>query len=405
MTSFEKDEGEREAEKIEKKFQLRAKPKPVRRLNKKLIVTVVCLACSGMLAISFYALDPGGASEKSPRKELYSVGRHAPMETVSGLPASYQDVPKNLERNLGSNLEQQSDNVVALGPAYMGDTGPALLRAESDLGTNRPEQNDRSQPFRPSVFEEQQRAEKLQAAQLERQARNSVVFFSIDNSSSKRRGFADAKGSNNSPPYSPLGVDKAEATGRPAETFNLLAGTIISGSLLTGINSDLKGQVVAQITEPVYDTVTGQEVLIPQGARILGKYVNEIEYGQDRVLIVWDRIICPDGASVQLDGMPGTDKGGYSGLSDQVDWHTDRLVAGVGLATLLGVGTELAYGDAEGELARAIRESSQSSLNNAGQRIVDRNLNIPPTITVRAGWPIRIIVTRDLKVDLLAVSE
>ncbi|WP_417320973.1 TrbI/VirB10 family protein [Emcibacter sp.] len=183
------------------------------------------------------------------------------------------------------------------------------------------------------------------------------------------------------------------------ETFNLLAGTIISGSLLTGINSDLKGQVVAQITEPVYDTVTGQKILIPQGSRILGKYVNEIEFGQDRVLIVWDRIIRPDGISVQLDGMPGTDKGGYSGLSDQVDWHTDRLVAGVGLATLLGVGTELAYGNAEGELARAIRESSQSSLNNAGQRIVDRNLNIPPTITVRAGWPIRIIVTRDITLE------
>ncbi|WP_417320972.1 hypothetical protein [Emcibacter sp.] len=195
MTSIEKDEGESEAEKIEKKFQLRAKPRPVRRLNKKLIVTVVCLACSGMLAISFYALEPGGASEKSPRKELYSVGRHAPMETVSRLPASYQDVPQNLRSNLGSNLEQQSDNVVALGPTYMGDTGPALFRAESDLGTNRPEQNDRSQPFRPSVLEEQQRAEKFQAAQLERQARNSVVFFSIDNSSSKRRGFSDAKGS------------------------------------------------------------------------------------------------------------------------------------------------------------------------------------------------------------------
>ena len=404
MTSFEKDEGESEAEKIEKKFQLRAKPRPVRRLNKKLIVTVVCLACSGMLAISFYALEPGGASEKSPRKELYSVDRHAPMEAVSGLPASYQDVPKNLERNLGSNLEQQSDNVVALGPGYMGDTGPALFRAEIDLGANRTEQNDRSQPFRPSVFEEQQRAEKLQAAQMERQARNSVVFFSIDNSSSKQCGFSDAKGGNNSSPYSPSRVDDAEATGRPARTFNLLAGTIISGSLLTGINSDLKGQVVAQITEPVYDTLTGQEVLIPQGSRILGKYVNEIEFGQDRVLIVWDRIIRPDGVSIQLDGMPGTDKGGYSGLSDQVDWHTDRLVAGVGLATLLGVGTELAYGDAEGELARAIRESSQSSLNNAGQRIVDRNLNIPPTITVRAGWPIRIIVTRDMKIDFYGVG-
>ena len=175
-----------------------------------------------------------------------------------------------------------------------------------------------------------------------------------------------------------------------------MAGSVIAASLITGINSDLPGLVVAQVTENVYDTVTGRTLLIPQGSRLIGTYDSVIAFGQSRALLVWQRIILPDGSSFRVDNLPATDTAGYAGLEDEVDYHTWRLIKGIALATLLGVGTELSLGSDESDLVRAIRESTQQNVSRAGQRITEKNLNIQPTITVRPGWPLRIIVHRDL---------
>ncbi len=121
-----------------------------------------------------------------------------------------------------------------------------------------------------------------------------------------------------------------------------------------------------------------------------------IAFGQDRALVIWQRIIMPDGSSMVIENLPTTDTAGYAGLEDEVDFHTWRLLKGIVLSTLLGVGTELTFGDDEDDLVEAIRESSQDSANQVGQRITERNLNIQPTITVRPGWPLRIIVNKDL---------
>ncbi|WP_413208241.1 TrbI/VirB10 family protein [Rhodospirillum sp. A1_3_36] len=175
-----------------------------------------------------------------------------------------------------------------------------------------------------------------------------------------------------------------------------MAGSIIAASLITGINSDLPGMVVAQVTENVHDTVTGRILLIPQGSRLIGAYDSVVAFGQSRALLVWRRIVMPDGSSIEIDNLPATDAAGYAGLEDEVDYHTWRLVKGIALATLLGVGSELTFGEGESDLIRAIRESTQSNVNRAGQRITEKNLNIQPTITVRPGWPLRVIVQRDL---------
>jgi type IV secretion system protein VirB10 len=142
--------------------------------------------------------------------------------------------------------------------------------------------------------------------------------------------------------------------------------------------------------------VTGRALLIPQGSRLIGTYDSVIAFGQSRALLVWQRIILPDGSSIEIDNLPATDTAGYAGLEDEVDYHTWRLIKGIALATLLGVGTELSLGSDESDLVRAIRESTQQNVNRAGQRITEKNLNIQPTITVRPGWPLRIIVHRDL---------
>jgi type IV secretion system protein VirB10 len=175
-----------------------------------------------------------------------------------------------------------------------------------------------------------------------------------------------------------------------------MAGTVIAASLVTGINSDLPGTVKAQVTEHVYDTVTGQNLLIPQGSQLIGKYDSVIAFGQRRVLVAWNRIIRPDGSSLVIENLPATDAAGYAGLEDEVDYHTWRLITGVALSTILGIGTELTLGDQEDDLVRAIRESAQQNTSRAGQRLTERNLNIQPTLTIRPAWPVRVVVQKDL---------
>ncbi len=181
----------------------------------------------------------------------------------------------------------------------------------------------------------------------------------------------------------------------PMSPYQVMAGTIISASLITGLNSDLPGRVIAQVTQPVYDTVTGQYMLIPQGSRLLGKYDSVVAFGQERALVVWQRLILPDGSSIIIDNLPATDRAGYAGLEDQVDFHTWRLIKGIALSTLFSVGAELAFDD-DSDLVRAIQRGSQNSINRAGQRIVEREINIQPTITIRPGYPLRVIVHMDI---------
>ena len=182
----------------------------------------------------------------------------------------------------------------------------------------------------------------------------------------------------------------------PTSPYTLTAGSIIAASLITGLNSDLPGLVTAQVTENAYDSATGHILLVPQGARLIGSYDSVVAYGQRRALVVWQRIVLPDGSSIRIDNVPATDMAGYAGLADRVDAHTWQLLKGVALSTLLGVGTELSLGDSESDLVRAIRESAQQGTSRAGDQIVTRNLDVQPTIRVRPGWPLRVVVHKDI---------
>lgn len=178
-----------------------------------------------------------------------------------------------------------------------------------------------------------------------------------------------------------------------------MAGTVISGALVTGIKSDLPGDVIATVTEPVYDTATGRFLLIPQGSRILGKYNSQVSYGQSRVQVVWSRIILPDTSSLTLDNLVGADPAGHAGLEDGVDWHWDRIFAGAALTTLLGIGAELAAPENRQDGNRVViagRDGLQDSVNQVGQEMIRRNMNIQPTLTARPGLPMRLVVSRDL---------
>lgn len=181
----------------------------------------------------------------------------------------------------------------------------------------------------------------------------------------------------------------------PASPLVLQAGAVIPAALITGIRSDLPGQITAQVTENIYDSPTGQILLVPQGTRIIGQYDNNVQFGQRRVLLVWNRLILPSGRSIVLERQPGADTEGYAGLEDGVDYHWWDLAKAAGLSTLLAIGTELATSD-EDRLIRAIRDGTQDTINQAGQQIIQRQLQVAPTLTIRPGFPVRIIVTRDL---------
>jgi type IV secretion system protein VirB10 len=182
----------------------------------------------------------------------------------------------------------------------------------------------------------------------------------------------------------------------PASPYVVQAGTVIPAALLTGIQSDLPGQVTAQVTEHVFDTPSGKFLLIPQGSRLIGQYDSQISFGQKRVLLVWNRIMLPDGKSIVLERQQGADARGFSGLEDEVDYHWWDLIKAAALSTLLSVGAELGSDRDESDLVRALRRGSQDSINDTGQQLVRRQLNIQPTLTIRQGFPVRVIVNRDL---------
>ena len=189
---------------------------------------------------------------------------------------------------------------------------------------------------------------------------------------------------------------------RPASPFVVQAGTVIPAALITGIRSDLPGQITAQVTENIYDTPTGRARLIPQGARLIGIYDSQVAFGQSRVLLVWTRLIMPNGRSIVLERQPGADTAGYAGLEDEVDNHWGAMFKAALLSTLLGVGSELGSTSGTGsnsDVISALRRGSSDSLNQAGQKVVQRNLNIQPTLTIRPGFPIRVIVNRDLVLE------
>lgn len=186
----------------------------------------------------------------------------------------------------------------------------------------------------------------------------------------------------------------------PVSPWEVKAGTIIPASLVTALNSDLPGEVVAQVTEPVYDHQTGRTVLIPQGSRLIGQYDSQVAYGQNRLMVAWNRIIMPNGRSINIGSMTGADLSGAAGLQDQRDGHFGQLARGILLSTLFSVGAAAAQDAGTRSSGGLVINSAGSGVANSaqmvGQQITGRDLNRQPTLTVRAGWPLRVLVSKDM---------
>jgi type IV secretory pathway VirB10-like protein len=184
----------------------------------------------------------------------------------------------------------------------------------------------------------------------------------------------------------------------PRSAYELLSGAIIPAALMTELNSDLPGRVIAQVTAPVFDSVTGRHLLIPQGARLIGAYDTGVRYGESRILLIWNRLILPNGWSINLQGMQGGDAGGASGLSDRTDHHLDRLAVAIGLSAIVSVVATNAEGEYQDQrLRESVSDAAAQEAARTGGRIIDREMSVRPTLRIRAGAPVRVLVTRDIE--------
>lgn len=367
---------------------LRGRPPTAVRFRRGLIVGVTGAVAAALVTLSWFALEPPGVPKAAvPIDEPANAGPDA----LANVPGSYGDVPRlgpPLPGDLGRPiLEQQR----SLDVATASRTAPGADQAQVAAEAERERVVAERQAARSSPVLVQLQGPRNATASAEPQptiADTKVAQASVSTASAgQQRRIAFARSPDGDRNSHPLRMAPSPST--------LSAGTVIPASLITGLNSDLPGTVLAQVSASVRDSTTGRTILIPQGARLIGSYDSMVAYGQRRALVIWTRIVFPDGSSVRLDNMPATDVAGYAGLEDGVDSHTWQLLKGVGLSTLLGVSTQLSFGGG-GDLVRAIRQSTQQNAANAGDRITSRNLDVQPTITVRPGWPVRVLLSKDL---------
>lgn len=184
----------------------------------------------------------------------------------------------------------------------------------------------------------------------------------------------------------------------PVSKYELMAGTIIPATLVTGINSDLPGTITAKVSRDIYDTATGNYLLIPQGTTILGAYDSQVTYGQSRVLIAWQRLIFPNGDSFDLSAMPGADLSGMAGLTDEVDHHYTRIFGSALLMSVFGAAGQLSQPQDSKQMSNAqiIYGAIGQELSQTSSRLIAKNMNIQPTIQIRSGANFNVLLTRDM---------
>nr|WP_264815585.1 TrbI/VirB10 family protein [Asaia krungthepensis] len=374
-------------------MRLRPEPPRVTRLSRKVLAGLSLAASMGVGGALIYALQVGHGDGKS--EELYSNDNRTTPDGLNGLPKDYTGP--------------------VLGPPLPGDLGRPMLDAQNRGQPVTPPAMTAPMPAGPSP-EEQRRLQELEAARLAKLfAPTETHMAAPAPATASAAPMPDLVGLGLTPqPATPSAQDRqlaflnqtpdkrtvsTDRVAAPASPNVLQAGAVIAAALITGIRSDLPGQITAQVTENIYDSPTGKILLIPQGTRVVGQYDNGVGFGQRRILLVWNRLIFPNGRSIVLERQPGADPQGFAGLEDGVDYHWGELFKAAALSTLLSIGSQMGSSGDESEIARALRQGASDSVSQVGRQVVGRQLDIAPTLTIRPGFPVRVLVTRDLVLE------
>ena len=348
-------------------LRLRGEGPRVTRLSRSVLIggtsLVLIVVCGALL----WALQTNRL--RSPTsQELYTTERHTVAEGLAGLPRDYAGVPRNAP---------------PLGPPLPGDLGRPIVSAQAQPGPNAvdPDQQRRAQEteaarvsrlFASSNSKPQTLGPQQASMQATGIAPSASDEASIQNGQDSKLAFVNAP------------VDRRttapDRLARPASPYVVQAGTVIPAALITGMQSDLPGQITAQVTENVYDTPTGRSLLIPQGARLLGVYDSQVSFGQSRILLVWTRLILPNGYSIVLERQPGADAAGQAGLEDGVDHHWGALFQAALLPTISAGGSELRAHQNESDIARALRRGAGGTGKPGGGTVRRRQLKGPPKL-------------------------
>ncbi|NQE65349.1 TrbI/VirB10 family protein [Caulobacter sp. RHG1] len=362
---------------VAKTLRLRTASAPVARVSRRaLMVASVVLAVGLAGALGWSLMEKRKPAEREP-----TFTPPQPPEQVSALPGGYVGPA----------------HVPALGPPLPGDLGrPILAASRAKAGgtpTIPPDLIDASPGSATTPLADPRRA-------AERDARQAAIVSGLFLPASSRRTVTASGAAVAATPTAEARGDarttSAERLQAPASPYILQAGAIIPAALVTGLRSDVSGLAIAQVTQDVFDSLGGGVLLIPAGGRLIGEYEAGARGGQTRLAVTWTRLILPSGRSIVLDKLPGADEQGMAGLQDGVDRHGRRVLAAAGLSTLLAIGTEIGSSRQDDDLLRALRRARRDTANSVGQQAVGRSLDLAPTLTIRPGAPLRVLLTRDL---------
>lgn len=352
---------------------IRAAPPKPRRLSRKTLMAGA-LALGGLIAFAL----ANGMSDR-PHRTANDADAQSTLQTINP-PESIRERPANYDLTQLQPPQQGHDFL-------WGDHPPP----EAVNAATAPAPAAYAPPFPPSPLETEADS-----------ARTSSILFGHNNGGASRpagggsaatggphSGFVNAQAGRDDgvldAPYLP-----------PRSPYTVQSGSTISAALVTALKSDQPGRVIAQVSENVFDSVTGEQLLIPQGARLIGTYDADTNYGEQRLLIVWNRLIMPNGWSIALRGMPGTDASGASGLHGDVDAHLGRIAVASLVSGVLGVAANESQDDNSNRFAQSVGDATAQQAAQTGSRIVDRELNVRPTFRVRAGARVRILISQDL---------
>ncbi|PCD02242.1 conjugal transfer protein TraI [Sphingomonas spermidinifaciens] len=379
-------------------LRLRGDPPRVTRLSRKALAVVALAATAGIGGALIYALQPSGP--KSPT-ELYATDNRATTDSLVEAPKDYSQVPKlgpPLPGDLGRPILSAQQRGVDVAPPPMGAPSPAGNGADAAQAAREHLRQERDSARTSKMFAGGESASASDAMAAQASLRQPAVADTVAASA----GPAPSGGDQGAKRNFLRAVDEGptESSHRvvpPSSPYIVQAGSIIPAALITGIRSDLPGMITAQVTQNVYDSVSGRHLLVPQGSRLIGEYDSQVSFGQNRVLLAWDRLILPDGRSIQLDRLPGADAVGRAGLQDRVNQHWGGMLRAALISTLLSVGTEVGSSD-DNDLVRALRQGTSETIDRTGQDLVRRQMSVQPTLTIRPGFQLRVIVTRDIVV-------